>query len=72
MEELPREGRTKLAHAAVLLARAEAAIIDARRAVDYNEIRRKPARREQLSRELAGVVGAVESVRMWLDAGAPE
>lgn len=30
-----------------------------------------PAEREELRRRLAGVVSAVETTRLWLDAGAP-
>lgn len=63
-------GRTTLAHAIALLDRAAAAVAEARRAVDYNEVKRRK-RRAELWRELAGAVAAVEAVRIWLDAGAP-
>jgi len=66
----PAEGRTTLAHAIELLDRAAAAVTSTRHAVDYNQVKTR-AQREALSRELAGAVGAVESVRLWLDAGAP-
>jgi hypothetical protein len=32
----------------------------------------RPKVREQLSRALSGAIGDLESIRLWLDAGAPE
>ena len=34
--------------------------------------RLKPVEREVLSRRLAGVIADCESIRLWLDAGAPK
>ena len=32
----------------------------------------RPKTREHLGRELAGAIGKLEGIRLWLDAGAPE
>lgn len=70
-DTLPTTGRTVLAHVAQLLTEAAAAIEDTRGAV--HPLRRlRPAERDRLRRELAGVVATCETVRIWLDAGAPK
>lgn len=69
-DPLPTEGRTVLAHVVQQLADAAAVIEDTRGAV--HPLRRlRPAERERLRRALAGVIARCETVRIWLDAGAP-
>lgn len=67
---LPTDGRSVLAHVVQLLAEAAATIDHARGAL--HPLRRlRLAEREQLRRDLAGVIGTCEMVRLWLEAGAP-
>jgi len=63
-------GRTTLEHAHGLLSRAGEQLLDVQRRIAIGR-ERKPAAREQLSRDLAGVIAWCESLRMWLNAGAP-
>lgn len=65
----PKTGRTALAHVEEMLASAESTIANARQQVKRTQ---RPAERIHLWRELAGVVSACESVRIWLDMGAPK
>jgi hypothetical protein len=64
---------TRIGHVCELLTDAEAAIIEAQRAALALSVGRRmgPAAREALSRRLAGVIGALESTRIWLASGAP-
>lgn len=62
-------GTTRAGHVRQLLAEAAVTIAAARESVDQ---RLGPRQRDELSRRLAGVVGACESVRLWLGAGAPQ
>lgn len=64
----PTTGRTCLAHVEVSLEKAAASIADARELVGR---RLTKSEREALWRRLAGVVADVETVRIWLDMGAP-
>jgi hypothetical protein len=65
---VPKFGRTCLAHVEASLAQAAASVDEARVQV----VRRlTKSEREALWRRLAGVVADVESVRIWLDMGAP-
>jgi hypothetical protein len=68
--DTPLEGRTVLAHVDQLLLDA-ADIIGRTLYAVRSPKRMKAAQREQLRRELAGVIGNCETVRIWLDAGAP-
>jgi hypothetical protein len=65
---VPVTGRTVLAHVQELLTEATVVLAEARVMVDG---KLKPAQREDLRRKLAGVIGSCETVRIWLDAGAP-
>jgi hypothetical protein len=65
---LPNNGRTALAHVEHCLEQAASVIADARARV---QVPMRPAERVELWRELAGVVAACETVRLWLDMGAP-
>jgi hypothetical protein len=64
------ENVTRAGHVAQVLAEAEATIAEAR-VLTAKPMRRK-AEREALMRRLSGVVGGCESVRLWLDKGAPQ
>jgi hypothetical protein len=68
-DSLPTEGRTVLAHVVRQLADVEAALAEVTPAVHTRRLR--PADREHLRRELAGAIASLETVRIWLDAGAP-
>jgi len=65
---LPQTGVTVRAHVDSLLADA-ALVIDRARLASQQRLR--PVAREQLRRELAGVISTCETVRIWLDKGAP-
>lgn len=66
----PEQGRTVLAHVQELMRDVSRVIFDVQCAV--HPLRRiRPAEREKLRRDLAGVISKCESVRIWLDAGAP-
>lgn len=65
----PADGRTVLAHVMEALDRAEHAIRATRDVVDYR--RPPPKEREAMRRDLAGAIASLETVRIWLDAGAP-
>jgi hypothetical protein len=65
---LPKNGRTALAHVEHCLEQAESVIAAARLRV---KAPMRPAERIAMWRELAGVVSACETVRLWLDMGAP-
>lgn len=69
----PKDGITILAHAQEALTHAEAVVLDTRLRVGaYAWRRRVPKQeREELSRALAGAIGNLELVRLWLNAGAP-
>jgi hypothetical protein len=66
-----RFGITVAAHVKLTMADAEAVIASA-----FSRIRdRRPLakiEREALNRQLAGVVGGVETIRIWLQSGAPQ
>ena len=64
---------TRIGHVCDILADAEAAIVEAQRVVLALSVGRRlgPAAREALSRRLAGVIGGLESTRIWLASGAP-
>lgn len=65
-----RFGVTREAHVQLLVTTAFATISAlASRLAERRAM--KPAEREDLSRRLAGVIGACESIRLWLSAGAP-
>lgn len=67
---VPKYGRTVFAHVDQSL--TEATEVLARVAVEIRAGRLSSRkRREALWRELAGVVADVETIRLWLDAGAP-
>lgn len=63
-------GRTSLEHVEYSLTEA-AALLSRASTVIRSGKPLKPAKRLELWRQLAGVVSGVESVRAWLDAGAP-
>ena len=64
----PKTGRTALAHVEQLLDQSAAVIAKARQQVTTKQ---RPAERIHLWRELAGVIADCETVRLWLDMGAP-
>ena len=66
---LPQTGVTVRAHVEQLLTEAASVIDRTRWAIQ--EGRRRPSEREQLRRDLAGVIATCETVRIWLDKGAP-
>ena len=69
----PEQGRTVLAHVQELLAEAALIIARARGEVQLSpQWRLRPVDRERLRRDLAGVISKCETVRIWLDAGAPQ
>lgn len=61
-------GITVLEHVERLLANAHTAVTTARGIVG---VKLRPAQREAMSRELAGAIADLETVRLWLKAGAP-
>ena len=67
----PLHGPTVYAHVEQSLERAEADLVDASYRIQASD-RLSKAQRIALSRELAGVVSDVESVRLWLAGGAPQ
>jgi hypothetical protein len=71
MLHTPKHGRTAFAHVQQSLERAEADLVDASYRIQRSG-RLSKAQRVALWRRLAGVVSDVESVRIWLDAGAPK
>ncbi len=66
----PKNGITVLAHVqeSLLTATGDLALVNA--AVHHGR-RLRPAERDELRRKLAGVISAAETVRIWLDGGAP-
>jgi len=64
-------GTTARVHVEWLMDEVDAVVSESFRRI-RTQRRLKPAERAHLWRELAGVVGKVESLRLWLDAGAPE
>lgn len=68
---IPKHGVTVRAHIDQLMRSVEQDAV-----VAFTRIREPrrltKASREDLWRVLAGLVGAVETIRLWLDAGAPE
>ena len=67
----PRHGRTVYAHIEQSLERAQAEIIVAtERILRPGRLPKKT--RIALWRKLAGVVSDVESIRLWLEGGAPK
>lgn len=66
----PAAGRTVLAHVMEALDRAEQAVRETRDVVNCGR-RPGPKEREAMRRELAGAIASLETVRLWLDAGAP-
>jgi hypothetical protein len=66
----PQTGVTVRAHVEELLV-AAALVIDRTRGAIHPHRRMRVAEREQLRRELAGVISTCETVRIWLDKGAP-
>jgi hypothetical protein len=69
MPDLPN-GITRLAHVQQLLESAEYDLGVVRCRVD-DGVRLTKLERDIFRRALAGVIGSLESVRIWLDAGAP-
>ncbi len=69
--DLPKFGRTKQAHAEAMLTEAAATVATALKQISTPR-RMRPLEREALSRQLAGVVGSCEAVRIWLGCGAPK
>lgn len=65
----PQYGVTVLAHVEELLAGVEEVVAQARIVAPVKRLR--VADREALSRNLAGAIGRLETVRLWLAAGAP-
>jgi hypothetical protein len=70
MSDLPN-GTTARVHVDWLMAQVEATV---RASFDSIRQRRKiaPAVRDSLRRDLAGTIGKLEALRLWLDAGAPQ
>lgn len=66
----PKHGRTVYAHVEQSLERAEAALTDASYRIQRTP-RLSKAKRIAIWRQLAGVVSDVESIRIWLEFGAP-
>lgn len=71
MSDLPQTGVTVRAHVQHLLAEAIEAI-GLVLAFTFTKRRPRAAQREQLRRDLAGVIATCETVRIWLDKGAPQ
>lgn len=63
-------GTTARVHVDWSMAAVEAAIGNAFAAIRAG--RMKPAARDRAQRNLAGAIGQLESIRLWLIAGAPE
>lgn len=68
--DLPN-GTSKRVHAEFLMQELRSKLDIADRLMTKSQMRRKPYR-EEAARVLAGVVGAAESLRVWLEKGAPE
>lgn len=62
-------GTTSRAHIERLMTEVESTLGEAFATVRLGKPR--PQEREALARRLAGVVGSVETMRIWLAAGAP-
>lgn len=69
MTTVPQTGVTVRAHVEQLLTSATQVLEHVRSAIDRTRLR--PVEREQFRRELAGVIATCETVRIWLDKGAP-
>lgn len=67
----PLYGTSVRAHAEHLMADIEERV-RASFAVIRESKRIRPAERTRLGRQLAGAIGSLESIRLWLDAGAPQ
>lgn len=67
----PATGRTVFAHVAILLTRATENLARVEREILIGS-KFTRAKREDLWRQLAGVVSDVESIRVWLNMGAPK
>jgi hypothetical protein len=65
------DGRTRVAHVRVTMDRAEELLSLAFSHIRFQDYRLGPASRKQLRRDLAGVIADCETLRVWLDAGAP-
>ena len=68
---VPASGRTVFAHVEKSMADGTAVMIAVGREIRSGKKMSK-AKRIELWRELAGVVSDVESVRLWLECGAPK
>jgi len=66
---LPQTGVTVRAHVQALLGDAMWIM---ERTAEATHRRLRPAERERLRRDLAGVIATCETVRIWLDKGAPQ
>lgn len=65
----PLDGRTVFAHVEGLLRDTTETLTRVSAAIRAPG-RLRPAQRQHLGRELAGVVGRVETIRLWLGGGA--
>jgi hypothetical protein len=66
---IPTTGRTVLAHIVQVLEEVTLTLAEVTPAVRRRRLGR--ADRERLRCALAGAIGHLETVRIWLDAGAP-
>jgi hypothetical protein len=66
----PTDGVTIRVHVERLLAESTATLAAVQTRV-AGGTRLRPGEREEFRRQLAGVVAAVEAMRLWLAAGAP-
>lgn len=71
MPDTLESGITVREHCEKLVTGAQALLLGVLRVI-RTEKRIPRARRERLRRDLAGVVADCETVRVWLDAGAPD
>lgn len=70
MSELPN-GTSARVHAEYSLAEIQARVTEAAFLIQ-RRTRLKTAERQALARRLAGAIGHLETLRIWLNAGAPE
>lgn len=68
---VPKYGITVLAHVEKSLGEANADLAAVTSAITGGR-RLRPVERDNLQRTLAGVIGGLETVRIWLNAGAPQ
>jgi hypothetical protein len=66
----PKNGITVLAHVQQSLTEATSDLTLVTAAVHHGR-RLRPTERDSMRRTLAGVISACETVRIWLDGGAP-